>query len=475
MATRIVESERIVPRREGDPGDGVVVYWMQRSHRAVFNPALEHAVRRANDLDTTAVAVFCLRPDYPEASARHFVFMLEGLSDTATRLERRGIRFEVVVGEPAEVFAAVADRIALLVTDGGHLPIERRWRDDVAKAIGVPMDEVDGDVVVPARLVSDRMETAARTIRPKIHEHLDDFVVELTSTPLRRSSVPGGDDPVSLATSSPDHDLISIAGLERDAIIDLVDDLGIASTPGPVDDFGGGESAARAALRRFCGGALHDYADSRNRYDESDGCSRLSPYLHFGQLSPVQVVLAARSSGAPAEHVDAFVEEAVVRRELAVNFVRHSNDVGSYSGIPEWARDTLDDHRNDERPRVVTAADLEAGETDDPIWNTIMHAIRRDGWVHNQLRMYWGKQILRWTNTPDHAFRTLLEVNNRWFLDGRDANSYANVGWCFGLHDRGFAERDILGKVRPFTDQALRRKGDLDEWLEANRPSDDAR
>ena len=122
--------------------------------------------------------------------------------------------------------------------------------------------------------------------------------------------------------------------------------------------------------------------------------------------------------------------------------------------------------RDDQREATLTAAQLEAGETPDELWNAIMPEIRERGWVHNQLRMYWGKQLLRWTNTPGHAFRTLLALNNRYFLDGRDANSYANVAWCFGRHDQGFAEREVLGKIRPFTDQALRRKGDLDGWLD---------
>ena len=156
----------------------------------------------------------------------------------------------------------------------------------------------------------------------------------------------------------------------------------------------------------------------------------------------------------------------IVRRELAINFVKHADAFDRFSGLPDWARATLDDHRHDERRAIVTASALENGETGDAVWNAIMGVIRREGWVHNQLRMYWGKQILYWTNTPEHAFRTLLELNNRWFLDGRDPNSYANVAWCFGRHDQGFQERDVIGKVRPFTDAALRRKGDLDHWLE---------
>jgi deoxyribodipyrimidine photo-lyase len=212
---------------------------------------------------------------------------------------------------------------------------------------------------------------------------------------------------------------------------------------------------------------LPEYSTLRNRYDLAHSSSQLSPYLHFGQISPVAVALAARSSGAPADEVDAFIEELVVRRELAFNYVVHQPGIDSFTSLPEWARSTLDDHADDERRAVYTASELEAGRTDDRVWNAIMTTIRTDGWVHNQLRMYWGKQILYWTNTPGHAFRTLLALNNRYFLDGRDANSYANVAWCFGRHDQGFQERDVIGKTRPFTDAALRRKGDLDSWIDS--------
>jgi len=183
----------------------------------------------------------------------------------------------------------------------------------------------------------------------------------------------------------------------------------------------------------------------------------------------VEVVRLARAASEPKEAIEAFVEEVVVRRELAVNYVLHEPDFDRYGGLPEWARTSLELHADDERPHVYTASELEAGDTHDEVWNTIMHVIRTTGWVPNQLRLDWGKQILQWTNTPAHAYRTLLELNNRYLLDGRDPSSYANVGWCFGLHDRGFAEREVTGKIRLVTDQALRRKDDLDGWLERHR------
>jgi deoxyribodipyrimidine photo-lyase len=463
FASSAVEDERLNWRRGSGPeGGDVVVYWMQQAQRAEHNPALEYAITTANDHDLPVAVVFCLFDDVPEASLRHYHFMVEGLQRVTGALRRRGLAFEVLRGRPDRILGDLDHRMALLVLDRGYLPMQRQWRDDVEAATGCPMVEVETDVVVPVDVASDKLETAARTLRPRIHDHLERFLVDLSTTAVSRSSVPDGDRPVSLARSLSDP---SISSFPLDRWRKELDTLSIAREPGPVAGWTGGTPAARARLGAFCRDVLPDYSTRRNRYDLADSCSRLSPYLHFGQISPVAVALAARSSGAPADEVDAFIEELVVRRELAINYVVHQPDVDSFTSLPPWARRTLDDHSADERPTVYTAAELEAGKTGDRVWNAIMTAIRTDGWVHNQLRMYWGKQILYWTNTPGHAFRTLLDLNNRYFLDGRDPNSYANVAWCFGRHDQGFQERDVIGKVRPFTDAALRRKGDLDAWL----------
>jgi deoxyribodipyrimidine photo-lyase len=308
----------------------------------------------------------------------------------------------------------------------------------------VPVWEVDTNVVVPVDVTSDKREYAARTIRPKIHEHLDRFLIDLDTTALERSAAepPGG-----LSLESVDATLESL------------------DVEAPPSEWQGGEHQARATLRAFIDGALDRYRDGP--LDPSGGSSsKLSPYLHFGQVSPVFAVNEVQNSDASNTAIDAFVEEVVVRRELAHNYVWFEPRYDRYGAVPDWARTTLERHRSDERPEIHTATELERGETDDPVWNAAMDEMRTTGYLHNHLRMYWGKRILTWTRTPEYAFRVALELNNRYLLDGRDANSYANIGWLFGLHDRAFGESQVFGKVRPMTPAGLERKIDTSAYIE---------
>ena len=241
--------------------------------------------------------------------------------------------------------------------------------------------------------------------------------------------------------------------------------LDVDRTVGRVERLRGGTSEARRLLGRFLRHDLPGYADARSD-PANPQASRLSPYLHFGQISPVEVARKAQGArGASEEDREAFLEELVVRRELAVNFVWFTRDYDRYGCLPGWARETLAEHADDERPHRYTARELERAETHDEAWNAAMTEMRKTGYLHNSMRMYWGKKILEWCNTPEYAYRTTLELNNRYFLDGRDPSSYANVAWIFGLHDRAWGERPVFGKVRSMTAGGLERKFDVDAYV----------
>lgn len=461
MSTATVEPERVRTLNDADvdPDGRYVMYWMQAAQRAEQNPALEHAIQRANAHDVPIVVCAIVIPDYPDASHRQFAFMLGGLGHALRAVRRRGARVTLRVGDPVEIVTELSSGAVEVVADRGYLRHQLDWYDRLSSALAVKLTQVEGEVVVPIDVVSDTAEYAARTIRPKINDERDRFLVDLATTPIADRTTPQG------TTSDIDLDrLDDSASIDR-----LISDLGLANGPQPVDSFTPGTAAARSALDALLN-RIGAYDESRNRFTDPDSSSRLSPYLHFGQISPVAIARAAAERAGSG--VDDFLDELVVRRELAINFVARTPDYDSYTALPDWARSSLDEHRDDARDHVYTATELEHGDTHDDVWNAVMHTIRSTGWVHNQLRMYWGKQIVRWTNTPEHAHRTLLDLNNRYFLDGRDPNSFANVGWCFGLHDQGFQERSVSGKLRPFTTAALERKDDLKAWVADHSPPD---
>jgi deoxyribodipyrimidine photo-lyase len=449
MATTQIQEERIQYLNEEEVGDGeYVLYWMQSSQRADHNHALEYAVQRANDLGQRLLVVFGLTDDYPEANLRHYAFMLEGLADVEEALGSRGIKLVVRKGSPDEVALEAGKNASLIVTDRGYMRPQRRWRERVAEEAQCPLVQVESDVVVPVELASGKQEHAARTLRPKIHEYLDDFLVELTPTkPDKQSSN------------------MREVGLDLSDIGGILDGMDLDRTAGRLGHlYRGGNSEAKKIFRRFLKKSLPDYDANRNQ-PQTDYVSHMSKYLHFGHVSSIWLALEAKKAGG-GENTDSFLEELIVRRELTFNFVFYNEDYDSYANLPGWAKKTLEDHKKDDREHTYTQRQLENAETHDEYWNAAMKEMVHTGYMHNYMRMYWGKKILEWSNTPEHAYRTTLYLNNKYFLDGRDPNSYANIAWVYGQHDRGWTEREVYGKVRYMSAGGLERKAKPDQYVE---------
>lgn len=417
--------------RQCRPDGRYVLYWMQQSQRAAFNPALEFAIGEANALGLPVVVGFGIDESYPEANARHYAFMLQGLAEVSRDLMRRGIAFVIRRGAPDAVALGLAAAAALVICDRGYLRHQKAWRTRVARSAACRVVQVEGDVVVPVEIASTKHEVGARTLRPKLHRVWEDYIAPLPETPVRRTdgaNLTGEFDLTNLSAT--------LAGLDIDRSV------------APVRRFRGGTSAARDRLSGFLEGGLQGYARDRGR-PEAGAVSHLSPYLHFGQISPVEVVLAVReaSRGSPEDR-SAYIEELVVRRELAANHCFYDERYDGYDAVPAWARRTLDAHRRDPRPQLYTPRQLEAGGTHDVYWNAAMKEMRETGYMHNRMRMYWGKKIMEWSAAPEEAFATTLRLNNRYLIDGRDPNSYTNVAWIYGLHDRPWFGRPVFGNVR---------------------------
>ncbi len=442
----MIQAERITMRgRKTSNGGDYVLYWMQAAQRVKDNPALALAVEQADHRGLPLLVCFGLTPAYPEANRRHYAFMLQGIAEVRTLLQEQGIGFVLRIGEPPEVAVSLAGRAALLVMDSDSLRHQLAWRDRVVETVTCPVAEVETEVVVPMSALPAKPQYAARTLRPKIQALLEAFLVAADCRPPRRAwsgALPEGER-------------------WRD-YRELLDRLEVDASVTEVEDLRGGPAAALARLDQFVTERLGEYETRRNEPAQA-GTSGLSPYLHFGQISPLTIALAAKQSGSSG--ADAFLEELIVRRELAKNYVRYNPAYDRYDGLPEWAQRTLADHAGDEREAVYSRAKLEGARTDDAYWNAAQRQMVRTGRMHTYMRMYWGKRILAWSRTPQQAFSTALYLNNKYELDGRDANAFTGVAWCFGLHDRPWQERAVFGKVRCMTAGGLERKFDMSAYL----------
>ena len=421
---------------------------MQHSQRAEANPALERAAMWANECGLPLVVLFVLDPAYPDANIRHYTFMLEGLAETAKAVAERGAAFVCRRGTPPDVAVQIGRKAAVIVADRGYLRHLVAWRTALADEAGCLVEMVEGDGIVPVEEASGKQETAARTFRPRVHDALPRFL----DMPRR----------IDLKHKADGLDVQSDIDLaDRDAALEMLDcDRSVPA----VETVKGGRAAARRSLDSFLKDDLPKYGDGRADIVDRH-VSVMSPYLHFGQISPLELYHAVTDAGGSDGGRKAYVEEMLVRRELAINFVHYAADYDSYGTLPAWARETLEAHKDDPRETVYTRRQLEAGKTDDPYWNAAMREMRVTGYLHNHMRMYWGKRLIAYTKTPQYAYETALYLNNKYFLDGRDANSYANVAWLFGLHDRGWPERDVFGKVRTMTASGLKRKFDVDAYV----------
>lgn len=441
------------------PGRGPVLYWMHREHRSRDNWALLHAHAEAARLGAPLAVVWCLTNSFLGATIRQYGFLLRGMEETQRHLAAAGIPLVVLRGNPPEEVVGYARAVhaALMVTDFDVLRLKRAWLASAARGLaGVcPLHEVDGRNVVPCRVASPKREYAARTLRPKIHRLLPEFLTPIPPLPLA--------PPVPWPLPVPGVDWASLR--DNLAVDRTVAEVG--PLPG-IPDITPGEDAARVALDDFIHARLHRY-HLRND-PNAGGVSGLSPYLHFGMLSAQRAALAAQTSpdgvAAPDDCRASFLEELIVRRELADNFCLHAQDYDAVTCFPDWARATLDKHRSDPRPDLYGEAQLDAARTADPLWNAAQTEMVVTGRMHGYLRMYWAKQILLWSPTPEDAERTAVALNDRYFLDGRDSNGYTGIAWSMGgVHDRPWGERPVQGTIRSMTYNGARSKFDVGAYI----------
>jgi len=442
-----------------------VLYWMQASVRVQDNLALQEAMSLAGERGLDLAVLFCLDAGYPEANERSFAFLLDGLGDVSAGLAKLGLKLTIVAGSPLEAVPLAARQAAVLVTDQGYMPLQRRWRQQISEAVKCPVILVEDNISVPVGVSSDHEEWTAATLRPKLMRLAD---LEPLPVPLPFPNCRFWAPAVSAWSEA---GLKVLEGMPSRAWLDwLPIDHGV-----PATNLAGGESAALHRWSSFMQVGLERYDTDRND-PNLEGSSGLAPYLHFGHLSPLTLLRDLKASGrwvpavsyrrAGEDPASKFLDEVLVRRELSINFVWYNPVFATFQGLPEWARRTLGQHKADQREYVYSDRDWETARTHDEAWNAAQTQLVTTGIMHGYMRMYWGKKLLEWNSEPAQALELALRLNNRYALDGRDPNSYAGVAWCFGKHDRPWAERSVYGLVRCMTSGGLARKFDLRAYVE---------
>jgi deoxyribodipyrimidine photo-lyase len=465
-----------------------ILYWMIAARRTTWNYGLQRAADWATQLGKPLVVFEALRVGYEWASDRFHRFIIDGMADNAHRLKTHNVLYypylEPSHDEDKGLLSALAERACVIVTDDFPAFFLPRMTASASRKLGVLLEKVDSNGLVPMR-ATDKAYPTAYSFRRYLQKTLPSHLGEAPKAdPLKGLDLPGlpslsekilerwppasasilEGDPTFLARFPIDH---QVSIVERR----------------------GGAAEAEQALRHFLDRKLSSYPEYRNHPDE-DGTSGISPYLHFGHISVHQVLheLAEKEDWFPervskkatgkssewwgmSEAAEAFLDQLITWREVGYNMCSHTDDYDQYESLPGWALKTLKDHEKDRRSYTYMLEEFEQGKTHDPLWNAAQMELVREGRIHNYLRMLWGKKILEWSATPEQALKIMIELNNKYALDGRDPNSYSGIMWILGRYDRPWGpERPIFGKVRYMSSENTARKVQVAEYMSRYAP-----
>lgn len=413
-----------------------VVYWMSRDQRVNDNWALVIAQNEALKTKSPLIVVFNLLPNFLEAQKRQFYFMLLGIKKIQENLNKLNILFVVTNGKADDELIKFVNRVdaRLLISDFSPLKIKTEWNTKIIKNIKIPFWEVDSHNIIPPWIVSQKQEYAAYTIRPKINKILENFLVNIPK--IKKHEFVFNQNVNSKITDN----------LINKCKTDLL--------------FDSGEDEAIKMLNFFIKNNLDVYGKNRNNPNKNV-LSNLSVYLHFGQISAQKIALEINN--------ETFLEELIVRRELAENYCFYNKNYDNFEGFPNWAKKTLEKHKKDKRKFLYTLEQFEFAKTHDDLWNAAQMEMIKKGKMHGYLRMYWAKKILEWTKSAQDAQKVAIYLNDKYEIDGRDPNGYAGVAWSIGgVHDRPWFEREIFGQIRYMSENGMKKKFNLLEYVASN-------
>lgn len=473
---------RTIREAEVNSNGEYVLYWMVANRRTQYNFSLQRAVDWAISLQRPLVIFEALRCDYRWASDRLHRFVIQGMADNAARLADSRVAYypsvEPQVGAGKGLLRHLAERACVVVSDDFPCFFLPRMQRSAATQFSARFELVDSNGLLPMR-AANKVFARAFDFRRFLQQHLLPHL----------SDIPDADPLCDSKLTSPRKLLADFlpqwpaADLQRLAQSGGLKALPIDHLVQPVATTGGA-SAATKGLRAFLSSKLPTYGSDRNQ-PERETTSGLSPYLHFGHLSAHQVFeeltsqigwTPAHTSGKPsgsagewwgaAPEVEAFLDELITWRELGYNFCWQREDFDQYESLPDWAQETLAEHAADPRPHLYSLERLEAAETHDKLWNAAQRQLVQEGRIHNYLRMLWGKKILQWSESPQAALAAMIELNNKYALDGRNPNSYSGIFWVLGRYDRAWGpERSIFGKIRYMSSENTARKVAVNQYI----------
>lgn len=457
----MVRPERIRQLNNHTYQSGPVVYWMNRDCRANDNWALLYAQELALEYKVPLLVLYNLEIGFLGGGYRQHYFKVKGLEEVSENLQTKSIPFFLVQGGADKLLAFFEhNKAGVVVTDFSPLRLQRSWVKKIRTKLSVPVYGVDAHNVIPIWVTSDKQEYAARTIRPKIHRLVDEYLEDFPKLRKHPYGYTGKADQINwqaVADDFPDK-----------ASVPVVDWI----TPGA--------KAAKRSMKVFLEERLDAYAEGRN-VATTRGQSDLSPYLHYGQIAPARVALEAvkvvgkkpshilhkeRNGSSTGNNASAFLEELIVRRELADNYCFYNENYDSPDGFPDWAQKTLQKAAKDKREYVYTKKQFELAKTHDPLWNAAQLEMVQIGKMHGYMRMYWAKKILEWTKSPADAMKIAIYLNDKYELDGRDPNGYTGIAWSIGgVHDRPWFGRSIFGTVRYMAESGVKKRFDIKKYI----------
>ena len=442
----MVEKERVktLNNHKSNTAGNFVLYFVQASPRIKYNQALIYAINRANYFNVPLVCYFELSTNFPYINKRNFTFLLQGINDFKRNAEKLGIK--LIVNTNSNLLK-ISEKAVEVITDRGYLLFHKNRDKDYSQKMKIPYIQIETNVIVPIEQVSNKQEYGAYTIRPKIQKHLHKY---LTFYNIPKLKIPNLD--------------LKFESIETTNITKLIYDLKIDNSVTPTQ-FIGGETQALKYLDYFVKTHLSSYEQNRNNAN-LNATSNLSPYLHFGHISPVLIaVTCLKHLGENNENIKSFFNELIIWRELARNYCYYNQNYNKDEGLPNWTIQNFKKTINDKREFLYSLSQFENAKTHDQLWNSAQVELVKTGKIHGVMRMYWGKKVIEWSKNPKYAHKVLIHLNDKYSIDGRDENGYAGINWCFGLHDKPFFRRNIFGIVRYMAESGIKKKFNTNEYI----------